>query len=155
VELFNPEHRQFIQLLNEFEVEYCLLGGYAVNLYGYHRTTGDMDVFINPTNENKTRMVNALQAFGYDTAELENADFKEALYFFVGEFPFRIDILNSTVGIEFSMILHRIRKVQYDDLEFNLIALEDLILNKEALNTYKDLNDAEKLKAISAKLKKP
>jgi hypothetical protein len=147
--LFNETHRSFIQLLNEHKVEYCLIGGYAVNLYGYHRTTGDMDILIKPTQENKEKILKAIDAFGYDTSELQKENFEQALYFFLGDFPFKIDILNQTVGINFIEIEHRIVKATYEDLEFNLINKDDLIRNKLSLNTFKDLDDAEKLQKLN------
>ena len=43
-DLFNPDFRDFILCLNESAVDYILIGGYTVILYGYPRTTGDLDI---------------------------------------------------------------------------------------------------------------
>jgi len=48
-DLFNEHFRDFIQALNEQQVEYVLVGGMAVILHGYVRTTGDMDIWVNKT----------------------------------------------------------------------------------------------------------
>lgn len=39
----DPNFKEFIALMNSEGVEYLLLGGYAVNYYGHHRFTGDID----------------------------------------------------------------------------------------------------------------
>jgi len=52
-----PGLLEFLRLLNSHEVEYLLVGGYAVGIYGYPRSTGDMDVWVGRTPENATRLV--------------------------------------------------------------------------------------------------
>ena len=42
--MFDPEHLDFLKLLNQYQVEYMVIGGHAVNFYGYNRSTGDLDV---------------------------------------------------------------------------------------------------------------
>jgi hypothetical protein len=49
-----------LKLLNSNNVEYLLIGGYAVNIHGYVRMTNDMDVWVRPTPENAGRVVAAL-----------------------------------------------------------------------------------------------
>ena len=44
--LFNPDFKDFLQALNQSEVDYILVGGYAVILHGYERVTSDMDVWV-------------------------------------------------------------------------------------------------------------
>ena len=60
--LLPPDFKEFLQLLNEHQVEYLLIGGYAVGYYGYPRTTGDMDVWIAVHEQNAQRIVAALKA---------------------------------------------------------------------------------------------
>lgn len=57
--IFNDDFRDFIDALNKNEVEYLLVGGYAVILNGYRRTTGDMDVWINLTPANHKKLIRA------------------------------------------------------------------------------------------------
>ena len=44
--LFNVDFVEFLQLLDKYQVEYLLVGGYAVILHGYNRSTGDMDLWV-------------------------------------------------------------------------------------------------------------
>jgi len=39
-----PDFKEFLKLLNSNKVEYWVVGGYAVNYYGYSRATGDLDI---------------------------------------------------------------------------------------------------------------
>ncbi|MDX1524140.1 MAG: hypothetical protein R3264_21095, partial [Anaerolineae bacterium] len=65
-----PDFKEFLQLLNSHQVEYLLIGGYAVGYYGYPRATADMDIWIAINLENATKVVNVLQEFGFGIEEL-------------------------------------------------------------------------------------
>ena len=67
------DFRDFLKLLNCHEVEYLLIGGFAVGYHGYPRATGDMDIWIATSPENADKMVSVLREFGFDVPEL-NAD---------------------------------------------------------------------------------
>ena len=60
--LLPSDFKEFLQLLNEHQVEYLLIGGYAVGYHGYPRTTGDMDVWVAMHEQNAHRIVAALAA---------------------------------------------------------------------------------------------
>ncbi len=62
--IFNEDFQDFIIALNTCKVEYILVGGYSVILHGYARTTGDMDIWVNATEENYGRLVKAFALFG-------------------------------------------------------------------------------------------
>jgi hypothetical protein len=59
--VLNADFTEFIDSLNHKEVEYILVGGYAVIYHGYNRTTGDLDIWVNPTSANYKK----LQGFDY------------------------------------------------------------------------------------------
>lgn len=61
--VFNDDFRDFIQALNNHNVEYILVGGYAVILHGYRRVTGDMDIWANRTKENYHKLARAFHEF--------------------------------------------------------------------------------------------
>jgi hypothetical protein len=64
--LLPPDFKEFLRLLNSREVQYLLIGGYAVNYYGYPRATADLDIWIaiDPLNAEKI----ALGEFGFKQA---------------------------------------------------------------------------------------
>jgi hypothetical protein len=61
-DLFNEDFLDFINVLNKAEVEYILVGGYAVILHGYARSTADMDVWVNKTPANYHKLKKAFSA---------------------------------------------------------------------------------------------
>lgn len=68
--IFNPDFQEFILALNESDVDYVLVGGYAVILHGYSRTTGDMDIWVNPTEDNYKRLSLAYDKFGLSVFDM-------------------------------------------------------------------------------------
>ena len=43
-----PDFRDLLALFNEHEVEYLIVGGYALAFHGAPRFTGDIDIFVRP-----------------------------------------------------------------------------------------------------------
>jgi len=62
---FADDLREFLRSLGRHEVEYLLVGGYAVTLHGFPRNTADLDIWIRPTPGNADRVIAALEAFGF------------------------------------------------------------------------------------------
>ena len=81
---FPTEFSELLKLLNQQEVRYLVVGGYAVTYHGYPRTTGDLDIWIEQTDENARRLVEALRGFGFDLPELKPALFLKTDF---GEIP--------------------------------------------------------------------
>ena len=63
--MFSPDLYEFVKLLIEKEVEYLIVGGYAVGIHGHPRYTGDLDVWINPTTENAEKVLETVNQFGF------------------------------------------------------------------------------------------
>ncbi|MBI2901978.1 MAG: hypothetical protein HYY12_00125 [Candidatus Methylomirabilis oxyfera] len=94
-----PDFREFLKLLNAHQVEYLLIGGYAVAYYGYPRATADMDIWIAVHSQNAERIVTALKEFGFDLPELSPALFlREGQMIRMGVPPVRIDIATTIYG---------------------------------------------------------
>lgn len=64
------DFKEFLQLLNEYQVEYMLIGGYAVAYYGYPRSTGDMDIWVALNEYNADQFIKAIIAFGFNASNL-------------------------------------------------------------------------------------
>lgn len=73
--IFNPDFQDFIRALNEADVRYVLVGGYAVILYGYNRTTGDLDIWAERTEENYIRLVTAFRNFNMSVFDMSLENF--------------------------------------------------------------------------------
>ncbi|GGG62136.1 hypothetical protein [Hymenobacter glacieicola] len=95
------EYKEFVELLNANEVDYLVVGAYAVARYGYVRATGDIDVWVRPTPENAQRVVTTLQQFGLGGLGYTVADFSaEDTIVQLGVASLRIDLLTSVDGVE-------------------------------------------------------
>ncbi len=141
-----PDFSEFLSLLNSAQVEYLLLGGYAVAYYGVPRATGDMDVWVNPDPANTARLVVALRQFGFTEAAITPERFaKPGQVFRMGMPPLRIELLTSVTGLDFRAAYAQRRVVRIDDVEVALIDLGDLKANKRAVGRRKDLDDVEHL----------
>ncbi len=65
------DFKEFLKLLNEAEVEYLLIGGYAVGYHGYPRTTADMDVWVAVSVKNASKLVDVFCRFGLQDTNLK------------------------------------------------------------------------------------
>ena len=126
MQLTHETFRKFLKLLNENAVEYLIIGGYAVNFYGYSRYTADLDVWVNRTNENFAKLISAIEQFGYKTDKLLEKDISKPLVFSIGDEPFCIEILSGVVGQKFEEAFARKNILNADGFEIPFIHLNDL-----------------------------
>ncbi len=140
------DFKEFLRLLSAHQVEYLLVGGYAVAYHGYTRVTADMDVWIAVHPANADKVVRALAEFGFDVPELSPQLFlKEEQIVRLGEAPLRIEILTTISGVRFDDCYANRIVDRLDDVEVNLISLPHLRINKTAAGRHKDLDDLENL----------
>lgn len=148
-EIFFQDFLEFLRALNEHEVAYLLVGGYAVILHGYPRTTGDLDVWVQPTEENYRKLTAAFQDFGMPVFDMTPENFLDTSGFDVFTFgtpPISIDIMTQVKGLEFEEVFPKAGTVTVDgDLSVRLISLEDLLKAKRASGRSKDFNDIRHL----------
>jgi len=127
---------QLLQLLNEFEVEYLIVGGFAVMKYGEPRYTKDLDVWVHNSPQNSLRVVRALKKFGapleHDAITAETFAEKQVVYQ-IGIAPVRIDILTEITGVEFPNAWRKRVAGTFFGVPVNFISLDDLVTNKQAL----------------------
>ena len=142
-----PDFKEFLKLLNSENVEYLLVGGYAVGHYGYPRSTGDMDVWIAVNPANAAAMVRVLRKFGFAANSVSPQSFlAEDKVIRMGIPPVRIDLVTRVEGVDFGQCFARRTIDPLDGVEVNLISLEDLKTNKRAMGRPKDLDDLQNLR---------
>jgi hypothetical protein len=133
-------------LLNAHQVEYLLIGGYAVGYHGYPRATVDMDVWIAINPANAKKIVTVLEAFGFQSPELTTELFlKEKKIVRMGVPPLRIEVTTGIDGVEFDECYAERIPGSIDGVPVNLINLRHLKINKQASGRPKDLSDLENL----------
>ena len=141
-----PDFKELLRLLNSKKIEYLVVGGYAVALYGYPRATGDIDIWIAISKENARKTVEALKEFGFNIPTLKEDLFLEKeRNIRMGMPPLRIEILTSIDGVQFKECYKRKKKVAINGIKINFISLFDLKKNKKASARLQDLADIENL----------
>jgi len=151
VDLKNLEadYKDMIVALLAERVQFLLVGGYAVGVHGYQRTTNDLDLWVWPNPENAARVIRALEKFGAPVFDVSEEDFqKEGTVFQIGVAPVRIDVLTSIAEVRFEEAYRNAEIAAVDGIEFPVISLQDLIRNKKAAGRGKDLVDVEHLEVI-------
>ena len=142
----SPDFREFVELLNIHEVDYLVVGGYAVAFHGRPRFTGDIDFWIAISADNTQRVVQVLKDFGFASVGILPTDLQqEDIVVQLGYEPSRIDILTSVTGLTFDECFARSVKANLDGLLVNFIHLNDLKINKAATGRGKDIGDLENL----------
>ena len=61
----NPEMLLLLETFQQFDLRYLIVGGFAVNRYGYSRTTGDLNIYLKDTRENRQNLIHSLDKMGY------------------------------------------------------------------------------------------
>lgn len=148
------KHKEFIAEMIRHQVRFMLIGGYAVIFYGYVRTTGDLDVWLEPSDENKTRFVNLLLELGYNLKSIDavrEADFTRTLAFHIGSPPERIDFLTRISGVKFEEAEKDQAFIAEENLKIPVISYKHLIINKMLSTRMKDKADVEELSEIRRK----
>lgn len=134
--------QDFIDLLNQHNVEYMIVGAHALAYHGRPRHTGDLDIWIKPSIDNASRMIKVLNDFGFGSVGLIEQDFLREKYVTqLGYPPLRIGILNSISGVEFDEAYVNRVEGDIEDLRINFINIPEFIKNKEASGRKKDLGD--------------
>lgn len=147
--LFNDDFQDLLQAFNKVNVEYVLVGGYAVIIHGYSRTTGDLDLLVNQTSENYFKLEKAFKIFGMPLFDMTLERFLDKTNLDVFEFgrpPIAIDILTQIKGANFKDIFDNSIKYEVEeDFIVNVIHYDNLLEVKLAANRAKDINDIEML----------
>jgi len=152
----SPHFKELLQALNDCQVEYLIVGGYAVMKYTEPRYTKDLDIWVHSSPQNAARLFEALAQFG---APLQNdgitpETFSEpGIVYQIGVAPVRIDILTQITGLQFAAAwTNRIASTMFD-VPIQFISLEDLIVNKQAAGRTTDLEHLQRLKEEKLKPK--
>ena len=144
-----PEIINIWQKLKENNVRYLTIGGLAVNIYGYTRNTGDVDLLIDDTIENRKNLRKAFAAIGIgDFKAIENMQFAPGFTDFTISYDLRLDIMTSIKGLEnesFDILLEKATIILLKETPVYFLDYDNLIKAKKATNRLKDQLDIEEL----------
>ncbi len=142
----------FVNLCNKYEVEYLVIGGYAVSVHGYPRSTKDFDICIKISEKNASKMIQVINDFGFKSLKLTKEDFlKRDFITQLGHEPVRIDILNDLDGVPFEQAWQNKKEINYEGEKINFIGYPDLLKVKEKTGRPQDIADISKLKSRNNK----
>lgn len=143
----NSDFRDLLQLLYEEQVEYLVVGGYAVIYHAQPRSTKDLDIWVKPSVENAQKVGRVFQKFGMPLIDVTLEDFSnEGLQYAIGMPPTMIDFLTSIPGLNFEQCWNNRVTAKHEDLNILFLSKEDLITAKQTAGRPQDLADIDELR---------
>ena len=149
--IFNDDFRDFINELNIAEVKYILVGGFAVILNGYSRSTGDMDIWVDRTSENYKKIKLAFHNFEMPVFDMTEDNFLNHPIWDVFTFgvpPCAIDVMVNMKGLAFNDCYETAVNFEDEGIFIRTLFLDQLIQAKTAAARPKDFDDIENLKRL-------
>ena len=152
MDVFDEEILNFWRALQQYNVLYIMVGGYATNLHGYQRFTGDMDIWLKDTKENRRALRNA-----FINCNIGDYPMVEYMQFVPGWTEFhlnnglRLDILIDMKGLEgytFNECLELASIADIDGVNVPFLHINQLIENKRVVDRPKDRLDVTALEQI-------
>lgn len=156
----DPEILAFLRAMHETGTHYMLIGGAAVNLHGVQRVTQDMDIWLEPTDENRNRFGEVLMKIGYsreELSELYELDFTRSTVFTAWVGKESVDCLNyvhHALHFDLAYAKHPITYLK-DETPLHLVPLDYLREMKVRSKRHQDLYDVVRLDEIYGKLPPP
>jgi|SRR5687767_14055193 len=153
--IFNSDFSDLIKILNERKARFVLVGGLAVLIHGHFRTTKDMDIFYESSEENGRKILDGINEFGFSYLKLTLDDILDkGAYIKLGREPVRIDLFCDLPGVSFDEVYRDAIDYDEEGLQLKVIHINHLIENKTKVGRLQDLDDVKKLKKIIEKRKK-
>ena len=145
------DYKDILEVFNSSNVEYLVVGAYAMGNFGYTRSTHDIDLWVNKSVVNAKKICDALEEFGIPFS-IEPDDFMEQdSVIQIGLAPYRIDILTDIDGVDFESAWKNKVDGTILGVQTSIVSLKDLMLNKSSTNRPKDKLDMVQLKDLYEK----
>jgi len=146
-------HHDLLDVLAAFaehDVEYVLLGGYAMAVHGLVRATGDLDLLVRTGEANAERVMAALEAYGRPPHVHKEhfivAGTNPPTGVWFGREPLRVDLLTSVQGLTWDEAQHEVLLADIDGVPVRVISARAFLRSKVAAGRTKDLADIEHLR---------
>ncbi len=144
--VLNQDFKEFLQSLNDNNVRYLIIGGYALAFHGHPRYTKDLDIWVAMDEDNAARITHALDDFGFASLNLKANDFLEPdTIIQLGYPPSRIDILIGLEGAIFDECYANRQVELIDGVPVNVIDRANLVRLKREAGRPQDLADIDNL----------
>ena len=144
--MLNKDYKEMLQLLLEEQVDFILVGAYALAAHGYPRATGDIDIWVRAEEINSINIYRALERFGAPVDQITVNDFaNEGIVFQIGVTPRRIDIITHLDGVLFDEADEDKIIVKVEGLKLPILSFDKLIKNKLSTGRERDELDVKLL----------
>lgn len=149
MEKAEKDFAELLRLFNKHGVRYCIVGAFAVAFHAIPRYTKDLDILVEPTQENGKRICAALKDFGFGGLRIWAGDFaREGRFIQLGYEPVRVDLITSIPGISFVQAWKNRKTGRYGGAKAFFLGLKELMKNKKVAARKQDLADLEILRKI-------
>ena len=140
------DFKELLLLFNSRNVEFLIVGGYALGFHGVPRYTGDLDILVARSIENANGILEAISDFGMKSLGLVQADFTTpGNVIQIGYPPIRVDLLTEISGVEWADAWDNRVFAEMNGIPVYIISRENLIKNKRAVGRPVDLGDLDRL----------
>lgn len=134
--------------MNHAGVHYVLVGAQAGILWGHARTTRDVDLLIEPTEENAVRLIGAVEELEFALArDLSAEQLSNRPVTVISSPVFRLDILTVAWSVHYAEARPRARVFEIEGVSIPTASLDDLIRSKRT-GRLQDAADIEVLEEI-------
>lgn len=139
--------KKLLNSLKDHKVKFVIIGGVACIAHGHARLTKDIDIFVEPVEENMRRTFKALEVCGYDLMDttVEEALQKKLLF---RQYILKTDIHPLVAGVVFEDVWKNKVLYQFEGVDVYFASLDDLIDMKKAAGRGQDLMDIQVLEEI-------
>ncbi len=146
--MLNEDYKEILQILLKNNVQFLVVGAYAMAAYGYPRATGDFDIWVAANPANSTKLHKSLTEFGAPLSQITPETFTEkGIIFQIGVAPRRIDLITMIDGVDFDQAYQDKEVIEIEQLKIPFISKANLIKNKKSTNREKDKLDAKYLES--------
>ncbi len=143
----NSDFKELLRILFEREVRYLVAGGYAVIHHTQPRYTKDIDIWLDPSAENASRLMNAFADFGVPMIGATEEDFsRPGTQLSLGVAPSEIDFLTSIPGLDFASAWGRKVASKEGGFDIYYLSKKDIVTAKETAGRPQDLADLDELR---------
>lgn len=149
------DFREFAELLIKYEIDFMVIGGYAMAGHGKIRNTVDIDFWIDNSDDTCARLLKVIDDFGFSSLGFTFDDLKEpGMMLQFGVPPFRIDVITQISGVDFIDCYPRRIYANIHNVLLPVLSIDDMLANKRASNRDKDQLDVKTLLSIKKKNQK-
>jgi hypothetical protein len=154
MDVFDEELLRFWKLANQTHLKYIMIGGVATNLHGYQRTTEDIDIWIEDSEENRDNLRKVFREYGLgDFEAIKTLQFVPGWTYFHLDNGIRLDVMTDVKGLEHHSFDYYLRAASIATIygtEVPFLHINHLIDSKEAADRPKDKIDVAELNKIKS-----